>query len=83
MNLPTAVQRYLDKAGMQGPWRLSGTERTDFYGAVGKRGNDGGMLLEHFKSSLCAGHADRFDLAAVHVFFRGDDIQMHGTKFKV
>lgn len=34
MNLPTAVQRYLDKAGTQGPWRLSGTERTDFYGAV-------------------------------------------------
>ena len=32
--LPAAVQRYLDKSAIKGPWALAGEDRTDFAGAV-------------------------------------------------
>ena len=32
--IPPAVSRYLDSKGIRGPWRIAGTERRDFRGAV-------------------------------------------------
>ncbi|MDH3454662.1 MAG: hypothetical protein OEL80_05890, partial [Desulfuromonadales bacterium] len=32
--VPAAVQRYLDKSAVKGPWTLAGADRGDFAGAV-------------------------------------------------
>lgn len=32
--MPASVSRYLDSAGIRGPWRIAGTGRKDFQGAV-------------------------------------------------